>query len=375
MMYARSRALGGRAADGLPLPNIGGHRTRRRAVALVGLLALDEEVLPGGAGPPAGGGHRQDGHGRPPLLALLLPLPRGLAGLAQNLDGQEGQFGFDGILDGGAFLVVVHGGAGGGDAAQVVDDADEGRLLGVHLGAGRGEEPSAVGNVFGMDAQVQRGAAVGVLMGGGISVAPEEELDDGRLVPRGRGVVEGCAIVGVDISDGGGTEAVDGPEDVDGGVVAAGGVQDARGQGLKNIGRMATFSRNRVVYFRGMLSHIGEKSSQIVPRMTLDEFHAGLLTRLLGLGEREIVGHLRLDGGDAAGDGQSSDGAGYRTGEAALLAGTGGAGGAAADARDVGDANPLLGEHAGKVVCLAFGLNWLGIDAGVGLVWWNDFEL
>ena len=138
---------------------------------------------------------------------------------------------------------------------------------------------------------------------------------------------------------------------------------------------VATFSRRHVVYFRGMLSYVGENAPQIVPRMTLDEFHAGLLTRLLGLGEREIVGHLRLDRGDAAGDGQSSDGAGYRTGEAALLAGTGGAGGAAADARDVGDANPLLGEHAGKVVCLAFGLNWLGIDAGVGLVWWNDFEL
>ena len=133
------------------------------------------------------------------------------------------------MLDWGAVLVVVHGGAGGGDAAQVVDDADEGRLLGVHLGAGRGEEPSAVANVLGMDAQVQRGAAVGVLMGGGISVAPEEELDDGRLVPCGRGVMEGCAIVGVDVGGGGGTEAVDGPEDVDGGVVAAGGVQDARG--------------------------------------------------------------------------------------------------------------------------------------------------
>ena len=125
----------------------------------------------------------------------------------------------------------------------------------------------------------------------------------------------------------------------------------------------ATFSRRHVVYFRGMLGYVGENAAQIVPCMTLNESHAGSLARLLGLGEGERLGHVRLDGGDAAGDGQSSDGAGYRTGEAALLAGTGGAGGAAADARDVGNANPLLGEHLGRVVYLAFGLNLLGIDA------------
>ena len=231
-----SRALGGRAADGLPLPDRGRHGTRCAvpaavAAAVVGLLALDEEAVAGlaAARPP----HREEGHGRPPLLALLLPLPRGLAGLAQDLDGQKRQLGVDGVLDGGAVLVVVEGGADGGDAAQVVDDADEGRLLGVHLGAGRGEEPAVVGDVLGMDAQVQRGAAVGVLVGGGVPVAAEEELDDGRLVPCGRGVVEGRPVVGVDVGDGRRAEAVDGPEDVEGGVVAAGGVQDARGQGLE----------------------------------------------------------------------------------------------------------------------------------------------
>ena len=104
-----------------------------------------------------------------------------------------------------------------------------------------------------------------------------------------------------------------------------------------------------------MLGYLGENSTQIVPRMTLNEFHAGSLTRLsLYMGEAERLGHVRLNGGDATGDGQSSDGAGYRTGEAALLAGTGGAGGATADARNVGDANPLLGEHVGRVVYLAF---------------------
>ena len=116
----------------------------------------------------------------------------------------------------------------------------------------------------------------------------------------------------------------------------------------------AAFSRRHVVYFRGMLGYLGENSTQIVPRMALNEFHAGSLTRPLDLGEGEGLGHVRLDGGDAAGDGQSSDGAGYSTGEAALLAGTGGAGGATADARNVGDANPLLGEHVGRVVYLAF---------------------
>ena len=45
---------------------------------------------------------------------------------------------------------------------------------------------------------------------------------------------------------------------------------------------VATFSRRHVVYFRGMLSYVGENAPQIVPRMTLNEFHAGsLATRLL----------------------------------------------------------------------------------------------
>ena len=66
------------------------------------------------------------------------------------------------------------------------------------------------------------------------------------------------------------------------------------------------------------------------------------------MGKAERLGHGRLDGGDAAGDGQSSDGADYCAGEAALLSGAARGFGAAADARDVGDADPLLGEHAGR---------------------------
>ena len=59
-----------------------------------------------------------------------------LAGLAEDLDGQQRQLGIDGILDGGAVLVVVEGGRRRADAAQVVDDSNQRGVLGLHLQAG-----------------------------------------------------------------------------------------------------------------------------------------------------------------------------------------------------------------------------------------------
>ena len=220
-----------------------------------------------------------------------------LAGLPQHLDGQQGQFGIDGVLDGGAVLVVVEGGRRRADAAQVVDDPDEGGLLGLHLGAGARQLPSAVRDVVGMDAQMERSAAVGVLIRSGIAVAAEEELDDRRLVPCRRGVVEGGAVVGVDLPHGRGAELVDGPEDVEGGVVATGRVQDARGEEVV-VGLIIGGNLGGI--------HLGQvqEAPELVPRAPLDEAEAGFLSRAgLGGGEVERFGHGRFDGGDAAGDG------------------------------------------------------------------------
>ena len=226
-----------------------------------------------------------------------------LAGLPQHLDGQQGQFGVDGVLDGGAVLVVVEGGRRRADAAQVVDDPDEGGLLGLHLGAGARQLPSAVRDVVGMDAQMERSAAVGVLIRSGIAVAAEEELDDRRLVPCRRGVVEGGAVVGVDLPHGRGAELVDGPEDVEGGVVATGGVQDARGEEVV-VGPTGTIGDNPGGGGVGIRLGQVQEAPELVPRAPLDEAEAGFLSRAgLGGGEVERFGHGRFDGGDAAGDG------------------------------------------------------------------------
>ena len=225
-----------------------------------------------------------------------------LAGLPQHLDGQQGQFGIDGVLDGGAVLVVVQGGRRRADAAQVVDDSHEGGFLGLHLGAGARQLPSAVRDVVGMDAQMEGGAAVGVLIRSGVAVAPEEELDDRRIVPGRGGVVEGGAVVGVDLPHGRRAELVDGPEDVEGGVVATGRVQDARGEEVV-VG--PTIGGN--LGGRGAVGiHLGQvqEAPELVPRAPLDEAEAGFLARAgLGGGEVERFGHGRFDGGDAAGDG------------------------------------------------------------------------
>ena len=342
---------------------------------------------------------RHHGHGRPPssprpvaALLLLPPLPRGLAGLAQHLNGQVGQLGLDGVLDGGAAPVVVEGGAGGADAAQVVDDADEGRwvffffffVVVVVVPQGRGQEPSAAaGDVLGMGAQVQRGAAVGVPARGGGGAAAEEELDDGRIVPRGRGVVEGGPSQGVDVVDGGAAEAVEGPDDVEGGVAAAGGVQDARrrhglagwwwlGQGAVDASAGAAATGSAAAGGLGCgCACLGEKSPQIVPCAALDEVLGGgeeaerlrlrRTTGDSGIGQHHQVGARptstsSIDGGGAAavaGDGQASEGgAGCRFHRIQARTGAGTGIGAAAtyafpDALDVGDANPPSGRHDG----------------------------
>ena len=148
---------------------------------------------------------------------------------------------------------------------------------------------------------MERSTAVGVLIRRGIAVAPEEELDDRRIVPGRRGVVEGGAVVGVDLPHGRGAELVDGPEDVEGGVVATGRVQDARGEEVV-VG--PTIGGN--LGGGGVGIHLGQvqEAPELVPRAPLDEAEAGFLSRAgLGGGEVERFGHGRFDGGNAAGHG------------------------------------------------------------------------
>ena len=132
------------------------------------------------------------------------------------------------------------------------------------------------------------------------AVAPEEELDDRRIVPGRGGVVEGGAVVGVDLPHGRRAELVDGPEDVEGGVVATGRVQDARGEEVVVGPTIGGNLGGRVGVHLGQV----QEAPELVPRAPLDEAEAGFLARAgLGGGEVERFGHGRFDGGDAAGDG------------------------------------------------------------------------